>query len=215
MNVRFFLYLLCCVGSGLCDELITCSEESYKVCICVFCIETSMSWLGQKLGCCATGGEKRRIAAEIGFQMCPLETQIFKLSETGTAKTHALLNHRYQHRTRLTLIRTEAALSATKSLPQPGNKELNHLSQRLTRNLIMTKLQGVLFTFPSYCTKDDDIRSADRKFKEPQWETPKPEGYGHKITIKLRNYIGISNKLPRYGIRAIQRNSNILASYRC
>jgi len=30
-----FLYLLCCVGSGVCDELITCSEESYKVCCCV------------------------------------------------------------------------------------------------------------------------------------------------------------------------------------
>jgi hypothetical protein len=26
---------LCCVGSGLCDELITRSEESYRVCVCL------------------------------------------------------------------------------------------------------------------------------------------------------------------------------------
>jgi hypothetical protein len=29
-----FWYLLC-VGSGLCDELITSSEEFYRVCVCV------------------------------------------------------------------------------------------------------------------------------------------------------------------------------------
>jgi len=27
--------LMCCVGSGLCDELITRSEQSYRVCVCV------------------------------------------------------------------------------------------------------------------------------------------------------------------------------------
>ena len=31
-GVDFLLYMLCgCVGSGLCDELITSSEESYRV----------------------------------------------------------------------------------------------------------------------------------------------------------------------------------------
>jgi hypothetical protein len=27
-------FVLCCVGSSLCDELITRSEESYRVCVC-------------------------------------------------------------------------------------------------------------------------------------------------------------------------------------
>ena len=26
---------VCCVGSGLCDELIICPEETYRVCVCV------------------------------------------------------------------------------------------------------------------------------------------------------------------------------------
>jgi hypothetical protein len=30
-----FVFVVYCVGSGLCDELITCSEESYLVCVCV------------------------------------------------------------------------------------------------------------------------------------------------------------------------------------
>jgi hypothetical protein len=28
------VFAVCCVGSGLCDELITRSEESYRVCVC-------------------------------------------------------------------------------------------------------------------------------------------------------------------------------------
>jgi len=34
MDVRV-LYLLCCVGSDLCDELMTRLEESYRVFVCV------------------------------------------------------------------------------------------------------------------------------------------------------------------------------------
>jgi hypothetical protein len=30
-----FVSVVCCVGSGLCDGLITRSEESYRVCLCV------------------------------------------------------------------------------------------------------------------------------------------------------------------------------------
>jgi hypothetical protein len=30
-----FVSCVCCVGSGLCEELITRSEESYRVCVCV------------------------------------------------------------------------------------------------------------------------------------------------------------------------------------
>ena len=29
------VFCVCCVGSGLCEELITRSEETYRVCVCV------------------------------------------------------------------------------------------------------------------------------------------------------------------------------------
>jgi len=29
------VFVVCCVGSGFCEELITCSEEFYGVCGCV------------------------------------------------------------------------------------------------------------------------------------------------------------------------------------
>jgi len=29
------MFVVCCVCRGLCDELITRSEESYRVCVCV------------------------------------------------------------------------------------------------------------------------------------------------------------------------------------
>jgi hypothetical protein len=48
---------LCCVGSDLCDELITRPEESYRVCMCVsVCdIETStIRWPRHDLCCCDT-----------------------------------------------------------------------------------------------------------------------------------------------------------------
>ena len=48
------LYLLCCVGNGLCDELITIPEESYTVCLTVCNLETSaMSWPRPDSGCSA------------------------------------------------------------------------------------------------------------------------------------------------------------------
>ena len=28
--------VVCCVGSGFCNEMITCSEGSYRVCVCVY-----------------------------------------------------------------------------------------------------------------------------------------------------------------------------------
>jgi len=55
------VFVVCCVGSGLCDELITRLEESYT---CVVCLnecdlETSkMGRPGLELGCCATEGKK-------------------------------------------------------------------------------------------------------------------------------------------------------------
>jgi hypothetical protein len=34
-DVLVLCLFVCCVGSGLCDELITRTEESYHVCVCV------------------------------------------------------------------------------------------------------------------------------------------------------------------------------------
>jgi hypothetical protein len=31
----FVVFVVCCVGIGLCDGLITCSGKSYRVCVCV------------------------------------------------------------------------------------------------------------------------------------------------------------------------------------
>jgi len=55
-----FATYLCCVGSGLCDELITRSEKSYRVCVClILCdLETSTRQPRPKVGCCATEKEK-------------------------------------------------------------------------------------------------------------------------------------------------------------
>jgi hypothetical protein len=51
--------VLCVVkGSGLCDELITRSEESYRLCVCVY-LETSIRRRPRPgLGCCITGKER-------------------------------------------------------------------------------------------------------------------------------------------------------------
>ena len=51
------VFVVCCVGSGLCDGLITRSEESYRVCVClIVCdLETSTTRRpGPELGCCVT-----------------------------------------------------------------------------------------------------------------------------------------------------------------
>jgi len=52
------LFFVSCVGSGLCDELITHSEESYHVCVCVCLIvcdleKSTMRRPRPELGCCA------------------------------------------------------------------------------------------------------------------------------------------------------------------
>ena len=61
-----------CVGSGLCEGLITCTEESYQICVCgtVCVLETStLRRSGPEKGRCATvagmggrgrGGEQKK-----------------------------------------------------------------------------------------------------------------------------------------------------------
>ena len=41
LYVRCLLFVVCCVGSGLCDGLITLTEEFYRVCVSVCDLETS------------------------------------------------------------------------------------------------------------------------------------------------------------------------------
>jgi len=35
MDVRLLCFVVCCVGSGMCDKLNSCPEESYRLCVCV------------------------------------------------------------------------------------------------------------------------------------------------------------------------------------
>ena len=53
------MFVVCCVGSGLCDELITRSEESYRVCasVCLIVCDLYVSTMRRPrpdLGCCPT-----------------------------------------------------------------------------------------------------------------------------------------------------------------
>jgi hypothetical protein len=62
IQLRVWIFdVVCCVASGLCDGLITRSEESYDVCVCVclclilYDLETTMSRARLQLGCCTRG----------------------------------------------------------------------------------------------------------------------------------------------------------------
>ena len=55
----FLVFVVCCVGSCLCDEPINRSEESYRLCVCVYLIMCDLGTLTTRrssceLGCCAT-----------------------------------------------------------------------------------------------------------------------------------------------------------------
>jgi len=67
-----FVFVLYCVGSGPCDELITRSEESYRVCVsnCVYDLESSTVQRPRpELGFCATEKNLR-----VDFSYCvPLQ----------------------------------------------------------------------------------------------------------------------------------------------
>ena len=56
--------VMCCVRSGLCDELITRAEEFYPVCACVIVCEMEPSTVrrpGPDLGCCARKKKENEI----------------------------------------------------------------------------------------------------------------------------------------------------------
>jgi hypothetical protein len=55
LTLWMFVSCVCCVGSGFCDELITHSEESHRLCVSVSDIETStIRWRRPEMGCGAT-----------------------------------------------------------------------------------------------------------------------------------------------------------------
>jgi hypothetical protein len=74
---------VCCVDSGICDGLITCSEEFYSVCVCLIVCDlkiSTMRRLRPELGCCATGKQKYEYSDLVG-----LKTAIDKrVLNTGT-----------------------------------------------------------------------------------------------------------------------------------
>lgn len=52
---------MCCFGRSLCEELITCSEGSYQVCLCLIMCNlepSTMRWPRPKLGYGTTGRER-------------------------------------------------------------------------------------------------------------------------------------------------------------
>jgi len=64
-SFTFIIFVVCCVGSRLSDELIAHSEESYRmrahacVCLIVCDLETSaMRWPRFDSGCCATESKR-------------------------------------------------------------------------------------------------------------------------------------------------------------
>ena len=44
MDISSVLFVVCCACSGLSDELIARSEESYRVCVFVCVLETTTMW---------------------------------------------------------------------------------------------------------------------------------------------------------------------------
>ena len=61
------MFVVFCVGSGLCDELSTCPEDPYRVCVCV-CVcdlETAiLRWSEPELGFWATEITKELVTIE-------------------------------------------------------------------------------------------------------------------------------------------------------
>jgi hypothetical protein len=79
-----YVFVLCCVGSGLCHELIPRSEEFYLLCVCV-CVylivcdleTTTMMRPMSELGCCAAKENK-------------ISTVCFFYRSTGHSSFHAM-----------------------------------------------------------------------------------------------------------------------------
>ena len=63
------VFVVCCVGSGLCDEPITRSEESYSVCVCNFVWYGNLKTMRSRpdLCCCATG--KKNLFAYVCYRL--------------------------------------------------------------------------------------------------------------------------------------------------
>jgi hypothetical protein len=58
-----FVYWVCCVGSGLWDELVICSEDFYQVCVsnCVWSVNLKGARDGAVVGALRNETEGRRI----------------------------------------------------------------------------------------------------------------------------------------------------------
>ena len=98
-----FVFIVCCVGSDHCDEVITRTDKSYRVfvCVCVFvCLivcdleTTTTRWPKPDLGCCATEndsepfvtlskmeGRRKNFGSEKHIYMCFSESPFWHIAK--------------------------------------------------------------------------------------------------------------------------------------
>ena len=70
IDFRFLCFVACCVGGGLCEELITRPGESWRVCLCACDLETSTVRLpGPEMGCCAKCTRHKFLWYDIGVSV--------------------------------------------------------------------------------------------------------------------------------------------------
>jgi hypothetical protein len=79
-------FVVCCVGSGVCDELITRTEESYRVRVCVCLIvcdiETPITRRPRpELGCRTTG--KENVIRRVYMAVCTLKRSFYEYVMTA------------------------------------------------------------------------------------------------------------------------------------
>jgi hypothetical protein len=89
--------VLCCVGSGLCDELITLSEASYRVYMCRIMCDLKSSTVRRpkpELGCCTT-----EIKKELGEgKTSPCSGGIYRLAKRRPHATRTVKERLHSQR---------------------------------------------------------------------------------------------------------------------
>ena len=92
------VFVVCCACSGLCDELITRSEESYRVCMFVCILEISTTWRPKtNLGCRATEGGERREEEEEEVSKLRFSKYIFCMKDYHHHHHSRRRRHHHHH----------------------------------------------------------------------------------------------------------------------
>ena len=86
------MFVVCCVGSGVCDGLIATTEGAYRLCVCLIVCDLeplTMRWPRLELGCCAT---ERKIEAVAYLEVVGNEAMdILKLCIFATVCNNSVL----------------------------------------------------------------------------------------------------------------------------